>query len=103
VGAGYELLFFYGPEPLKIIDLYTELTGRPPLAIPWVFAPWNDAVKGEDKVYKRADDLRAYDIPSSAIWTEDLMWGAGGYDVDRDLYPEAEEMVGYLHERASSF
>jgi len=95
--------FFYGPEPLKIIELYTEITGRPPLAMPWVFAPWNDAVKGEDKVYKRADDLREYDIPSSAIWTEDLMWGTGGYDVDRELYPEAEEMIAYLHEKGYKF
>ena len=50
---------------------------------PWTFAPWNDAIMGEETVMEVVYKLRDNGIPSSAIWSEDWAGGQwtelGGY------------------------
>jgi alpha-glucosidase (family GH31 glycosyl hydrolase) len=72
---------------------------------PWVFGPWNDAIRGPDRVHEVADQLRASGASSTAIWTEDWKGGEenglgyhllGAWEVDETLYPEAEAVVADL-------
>lgn len=84
-------------SPLAVVERLTDLTGRPPLAPPWAYAPWNDAIRGPDRVNAVADTLRDAGAPSSVIWSEDWkganQTGTGyrlseEWDVDTTLYPD---------------
>lgn len=108
--ARLEYFVFVDRDPYGILDLYTARTGRPPVPPDWVFAPWNDAVRGEAEVNRVAGVLRDHRIPSSAIWTED--WALpkvsgdfpfGGYEVDRALYPNLESLAAGLHARGFKY
>jgi alpha-glucosidase (family GH31 glycosyl hydrolase) len=109
----FRWLMFYGPEPARILERFTAVTGRATVPAPWVFAPWNDAIKGSASVRAVAKKLRDEKIPTTALWTED--WQGGywlpplgksasymifpiRYDIDRTLYPDAEEVAEELHE-----
>jgi len=98
-----------GGTPTAAIQELTANTGRPALPPPWVFGPWNDAIKGADRVNAVADRLREFGAPSTAIWTEDWKGGednpatgyhlTGEWTVDEELYPAAEEMAIDLEDR----
>ncbi len=91
-----------GDEPLEVVERLSERTGRIDLPPPWVFAPWNDAIRGSDQVRSITDLLRSAGAPGSVIWTEDWKGatdGATGYhlsgewELDRTLYPDAEDLA----------
>jgi sulfoquinovosidase len=95
-----------GATPREAQAKMVDALGRPPLPAPWVLAPWNDAIFGSDNVRAVAERLRALDIPSSALWTEDFRGGARSgaqYRLDEDwgvddaLYPDFEDMVADLN------
>lgn len=99
------LVVLPGPTPLDVVERHTLLSGPPLIPPDWAFAPWNDAVKGREAVEAVAATLRAAGAPSSVIWTEDWKGeaeGAFGYkvadewSVDRELYPEVEELAATL-------
>ncbi len=101
------LHLFAGPTPLQALERMTEWTGRPDLPPPWTFAPWNDATHGTEAVREFARFLRANEIPSSVIWSEDWRGGkqlAEGYRLttdwwlDRELYPDFEGFLSDLEE-----
>jgi len=96
---------FDGPAPMQALRRFTGWVGRPKMPPAWVFAPWNDAVFGEENVERFAQFLRDGDIPSSAIWSED--WKGGNWHgdayrleedwrLDREVYPEFESMTQRL-------
>ncbi len=83
----------------------SEALGRARLLPPYVFAPWNDAIFSEQTVLDFAAFLRDEQIPSSVIWSEDWRGGQdsgelyrldGDWHLDREVYPNYEEMVGTL-------
>ena len=99
------LHIFDGPTPMEALKRFTGWVGRPKLPPAWVFAPWNDAVFGEENVQRFADFLRADSIPTSAIWSED--WKGGNWHgdayrleedwrLDREIYPEFENLTQSL-------
>lgn len=100
------LLVVLADTPLSVVRKLPALHGdAPTLPPPWVFAPWNDAIRGQDRVRAVAARLRAFDAPASAIWTEDWKGGeetAQGYHLtndwtlDRELYPDAEAVAAEL-------
>ncbi len=101
------LRLFYGPTPAEAIERFTAWVGRPALPPRFAFAPWLDAIFGEDNVRRVAQELRAQGIAVSAIWTED--WRGGGdtdtgyaleedWRVDRALYPNFEALADELHD-----
>ncbi|MBU4173380.1 MAG: hypothetical protein KKB90_07355 [Actinobacteria bacterium] len=111
----FRWVLFYGPEPARIVERFTERTGRATVPAKWVFAPWNDAVYNSENVRSIARKLRQNKIPTTAIWSED--WQGGywlaplgrkkkapylifpmRYEVDRSLYPDAEELARELHD-----
>jgi sulfoquinovosidase len=100
------LRLFWGPSPAQAIERLTAWLGRPRLPPAFAFAPWLDALYGSDSVRGVAQRLRAAEVPSSVIWTED--WRGGndegtGYvleedwELDRDLYPDFEAVADELH------
>jgi alpha-glucosidase len=103
--AGIKLHLFDGPTPLEALGRMTNFVGRPRMPPAWAFAPWNDAIFGEDNVRDFAQFLRDNEIPSSAIWSED--WRGGNdsgdlyrleedWDLDRELYPNYEQLASDL-------
>lgn len=96
------LHLFDGPTPLEAVARMTEFVGRPRMPPAWTFAPWNDAIFGEDEVRAFAQFLRDNLVPSSAIWSED--WRGGNdsgdlyrlepdWNLDREFYPTFEDMA----------
>ncbi|MBS2032586.1 MAG: hypothetical protein JST54_32230 [Deltaproteobacteria bacterium] len=101
-----ELLLFDGPDVASVVTRATNVMGRQPAATPLELAPWNDGIFGSANVRRIAAELRDGGIPSSVIWTEDFRGGiANGtsyrisdeWDVDRTLYPDAEQVASDLH------
>ena len=98
--------FFYGPEPRAALERLTAHVGRPELPPPFTFAPWLDAIYGEENVSRVANALRSHDVPSSVIWSED--WRGGNHqgdeyvleedwELDREIYPDFEGLADELH------
>ena len=106
------LRLFYGPSPAESIAKMTAWVGRPDVPPAFAFAPWLDAIYGEDNVRRVAQKLRAEGVASSVIWSEDWRGGndeALGYtleedwEVDRDIYPNFETLAGELHDEGFKF
>lgn len=98
---------FYGPSPREVVERMTAHVGRPELPPAFAFAPWLDAIFGEDNVRRVATALRDADVPSAVIWSEDWRGASDdgiGYvldedwEVDRELYPNFEQLAGELHD-----
>lgn len=93
----FEVTLIDAPTPLAVVERLSDITGRPPLAPGWAYGPWNDAVRGPDRVREVAATLRDAGAPSSVIWTEDwkgaTQTGTGyrlseEWDIDTTLYPD---------------
>lgn len=92
--------YFFVGKPKAIIENYTALTGRTPLSPPWAYGVWICSYQGPEQVLKDASRLRQEKIPSSAIWTFDVMgkgdimgwplWWTG-------YYPQPRQFVDKLH------
>ncbi len=106
------LHFFAGEDGKDALNKAGEAFGRPRLPPMFAFAPWLDAIFGSENVRRVATKLREEGIPSSAIWTED--WRGAtlngdnyvleeGWDLDRDLYPDMEDLAEDLHEMGFKF
>lgn len=89
-----------------------DYVGRPPDVPPWVFAPWNDAVGGPERLATVAESLRREGIPSSAIWSEDWIGGeqtgtgfrlSYAWEWDPTVYPDLIEEIAALHRRGYAF
>lgn len=67
--ASLELRFFAGPEPADVLRRLTLHTGRQPdPAAPWFFGPWYQPHGGVPQL-EQAAELRAADVPASAVNT----------------------------------
>lgn len=99
------IVLIAGDSSLDAVKRMVIATGLPNLAAPWVFAPWNDAIKSPERVRQVASTLRTAGAPSSVIWTEDWKGGADGpsgyqltgeWSVDRTRYPDPEGLAAEL-------
>jgi len=99
----FKAVIFYGSDPLDVIEQMSAYTGRIKLPPPWVFAPWNYAVGGSERVRQVARIVREHRIPNSAIWTED--WAGWGHiwRVNRRLYPDYEKLAQELKDMGFKF
>lgn len=101
-----------GETPKDRLTAATEHVGRP-LEVPdWVLGPWNDTVGGPERLDEMATQLRALDVPSSAIWTEDWIGGFDsptGYRLsyawawDDGFYPDLPAQIDRLHQDGFAF
>lgn len=108
----FTLFVFAGSPPVALSKATDVVLGRPVRPPPLAFAPWNDAIYGPAEVRRVAGVLRDNDIPSSALWTEDFRGAtdeATGYrlteewDLDRTLYPDAEQVAAELTDAGFSW
>ncbi len=106
------LVLVAGDTPLDRVSALTEYTGRPMDQPDWVFAPWNDAVGGPERLRAVASLLRSERIPSSAIWSEDWIGGeqtitgfrlSYAWEWDAQLYPTLPEDIESLHADGFAF
>ncbi|HVS33053.1 MAG TPA: glycoside hydrolase family 31 protein [Thermoanaerobaculia bacterium] len=71
-GGALDYYFIYGPEPRKVIERYTALTGRMPLPPLWALGyhqcRWS--YYPESRVRFIADNFRMRAIPADAIWLD---------------------------------
>ncbi len=115
-----EFMIFYGPQPLSVIEAYTNFTGRVSVPPPWAFGTWVAATaaklqgtsSGPEHVRKVARDCRENHIPCSAVWSEDWAWTnpvtmiySNGiqWDLNRQRYPDYERLAGELHQDGFKF
>jgi alpha-glucosidase len=99
---------FSAPDAVSALSDLTAQVGRPKPLPDWALLPWNDAIHGEARVREVAGELRGAGAPSTVLWTEDWkgakQTSSGGYQLtgdwtlDRDLYPNAEQLASDLDE-----
>lgn len=98
--------------PTDALRAMIDWVGRPPRPPLAAFAPWLDAVRGQENVSRVANLLRTEGVAASAIWTED--WRGGSVNgtgfaleedwrVDRDLYPDFEDLAAELEDLGFAF
>lgn len=101
-----------GETPRDRVRAAAQRIGLPRDVPDWVFAPWNDAVGGPERLAAVAARLRAEGIPSSAIWTEDWIGGeqsptgfrlSYAWAWDDSLYPDLPDDIEALHARGFAF
>lgn len=104
-GGPLRLALYAAPDPVGVIAALTADIGRPALPPPWVFGPWNDAIRGPDRVREVAAALRESGASSNVIWTEDFKGAeqtpfgyhlTGEWTVDPVLYPAADVLASEL-------
>src|SRR5205823_13076750 len=71
-GGALDYYFIYGPDPKKVIERYTALTGRMPLPPLWSlgYHQCRYSYYPEKKVRFIADNFRERRIPADAIWLD---------------------------------
>ncbi len=62
-----------GPLPSDVLARYADLTGHPPMPLPWTLGVWKTAIGGQARVLAEAQRLRQMHIPVSVIWTYDAV------------------------------
>jgi alpha-glucosidase len=71
-GGPIDYYFIYGPTVHRVVERYTELTGKPPLVPAWAlgFQQSRYSYMSAAEVHAIADRLRAEHIPSDVIWLD---------------------------------
>lgn len=92
---------FGGPSPRKVVDRYTELTGRTPLPPLWALgyhqSRWGR--KTADEVREIAHGLRERDIPCDALYLDiDYMDGYRVFTWDSERFPDPTGLARELDE-----
>ena len=104
-GSTLPIVVIASSGPTEVVQNLTGLTGRLKLPPAWVFSPWNDAIRGEERIREVASRLRAAGAPASVIWTEDWKGAeqtelgyhlTGEWSADEDLYPEIATLAADL-------
>jgi alpha-D-xyloside xylohydrolase len=67
-----EFVFFVDPDPIKIIERFTRLSGLPRLPPYWAHGhmQWRNAWNSRDELIADARRLRAEGIPTTTIWID---------------------------------
>ena len=95
-GGILDYYFFYGPSPKKIIERYTELTGRmnlpPKWAIGYQQCRWS--YYPESKVRDIAANFRKRGIPCDVIYLDiDYMDGYRCFTWNKENFPDPQKMI----------
>ncbi|KAF8578188.1 glycoside hydrolase family 31 protein [Ramaria rubella] len=105
-GETIRVLVINGPHPKHILELYTAITGRPPVPAPWTFGLWLTTSfltsYDEKTVTSFLDGLRDREIPLS-VFHFDCFWMKGhqwcDFEWDEEYFPDAPKFIERLHER----
>ncbi len=98
-GGALDYYFIYGPEPRKVIERYTALTGRMPLPPLWSLG-YNQcrySYYPESKVRFIAENFRVRRIPADVIWLDiHYQDNYKPFTWDRERFPDPARMIGDL-------
>lgn len=95
-GGELNYYFFYGPDPKKVIERYTELTGRMPLPPRWAlgYQQCRWSYEPESRVRQIVATFRQRQIPCDVIYVDiDYMDGYRSFTIDRKRFPTFERMI----------
>jgi len=101
-GGALDYYFIYGPEPKKVIERYTALTGRMPLPPLWSlgYHQCRYSYYPESKVRFIADNFRERGIPADVIWLDIHYQDAyKPFTWDRKRFPDPARMIGDLRKQ----
>lgn len=96
-----DYFLIYGPSFKKILNLYTELTGKAPVPPKWSFGLWMSrcSYRNSREIEDVARELRERDIPCDVIHL-DPAWLREGQECDlvwnREAFPDPEGMISRL-------
>lgn len=95
-GGEINYYFFAGPEPKKIIENYTALTGRMPLPPLWAlgYQQCRYSYYPEKRAYEIVEKLREDKIPADTIYFDiDYQDGYAPFTINREYFPHFEKMI----------
>ena len=98
-GGALDYYFIYGPEPKKVIERYTALTGRMPLPALWTlgYHQCRYSYYPDKKVRFIADNFRLRHIPADTIWLDiHYQDKYKPFTWDRQRFPDPARMIGDL-------
>jgi len=100
LGGQVDYYFFYGPQISKILDRYTELTGRPYMPPKWACgyqqSRWSYTPQSE--VLSIANELRVRNIPCDVIYLDiDYMYPGWQLTFNSSTFPDPAGMCAALH------
>ena len=102
--AGGDLVYyvFCGPTPARVVERFTELTGRTPMPPLWSLGNQQSrwSYPDEDEVRAVAAGFRERDIPCDALYLDiDYMDGYRVFTWDAERFPDPARLVGELREQ----
>jgi len=95
-GGEINYYYFAGPDPKKIIEDYTALTGRAPLPPLWTlgYQQCRYSYYPEKRAYEIVERLREDKIPADTIYFDiDYQQGNAPFTVNREYFPHFEQMI----------
>ena len=90
-----------GGEPRRIMEYYTELTGRMPEVPDWIFGLWQSRLRyrTQKELLEVAREYRRRQIPLSVIVLDYFHWPyQGDWRFDEEYFPDPGAMVEELNE-----
>lgn len=98
-GGRLDYVFFYGPEIARVVEAYTDLTGRPPLPPRWALgyqqSRWSYTPASE--VMRIALTFREKEIPADVIYLDiHYMDGYRVFTWDPERFPEPRNLLAEL-------
>jgi alpha-glucosidase len=96
-GGELNYYFIAGPEPKKIIEEYTAMTGRSPLPPLWTLGYQQSRYSyyPESQAREIVKTLREKKIPADAIYFDiDYQQGNAPFTINREYFPTFERMIG---------
>ncbi len=98
-GGDLDYYFINGPEPKKVVERYTELTGRTPLPPLWAlgFNQCRYSYYPESKVRWIASTLREKKIPADVIWLDiHYQDNYKPFTWNHERFPDPKKMISDL-------
>jgi len=91
-----------GPEPKRVLERYTALTGRTPLPPRWSlgYHQCRYSYYPESRVRFIADNFRERRIPADVIWLDiHYLDGYNPFTWDKERFPDPKRMIADLRQR----
>jgi len=98
-GGELNYYFLAGPDPKRVVQAYTSLTGRAPLPPLWTlgYQQCRFTYYPEARVREIAHLLREKKIPADVIYLDiDYQQGYAPFTVNREYFPHFEQMIADL-------
>lgn len=93
----------HGPEPRRIIERYTLLTGRSPLPPKWSFGLWlssGGTYRNQESIERLLDGIEAFALPASVVHIDPwwLRWRRYcDFVIDRKAFPRFRPLIERIH------